>query len=135
MITTERVFPGVPGSASSARAWVASVLPGCPVLDDVRVCVSELVTNSILYSRSGLPGGDLTVRAEVGAGSVLVEVIDQGERSADPGHGLGAGWHIIRELAGHCGRDDNRAWFIVTWDGCPVNTGRPVLRLVTGDAR
>lgn len=118
MITAETTFPGCPESAAAARAWVAGLLPGCcPALDDVLLCTSELVTNSIRYSRSHLPGGEMTVRAEITAGAALVEVVDQGPDmpGAVSAHGLGAGWQIIRELAGHCGRDGNRAWLVVTW--------------------
>ena len=58
-----RPFPGRPESARAARVWVASYLPGSPVADDVALMVSELVTNALRYSRSGQPGGWVTVDA------------------------------------------------------------------------
>jgi hypothetical protein len=95
---------------------VASFLPGCPVLDDVVLCTSEVVTNALRYSRSRLPGGRVTVQVEVTAGAARIDVADQGAAMpAASAHGIGAGWQIIRELADEYGRDGTRAWFAVCW--------------------
>ena len=125
-----RSFPGRPESAAAARAWTASCLPGCPVLDDVVLCVSELVTNSVLYSASARPGGVVTVRVEHVPGWALVDVIDQGDAPERAGeHGLGTGWPLVRELSEACGRDGGRAWFVVTWPA------RPALTVIPGGAQ
>ena len=64
---------------------------------------SELSTNAIVHSRSGLPGGVFTVRAEVHPGDFAwLEVEDQGgpwmEHEADEEHGRGLA--IVKTLAG-----------------------------------
>ncbi len=38
--------------------------------------LSELATNAVVHSRSGQPGGTFTVRAELGAQRLRVEVRD-----------------------------------------------------------
>ena len=45
---------------------------------DALVCLSELVTNSIVHSRSSEPGGTFTVCAQLGNDRLRVEVGDQG---------------------------------------------------------
>ena len=77
-VDAARTFPGRPESARAARVWVVSHLPGSPAADDVALMVSELVTNALRYSRSGLPGGWVTVSLAIGRGEVRVDVIDQG---------------------------------------------------------
>jgi hypothetical protein len=47
---------------------------------DLALCVSELVTNAIVRTASGLPGGALLLTVQASAGSVLVSVLDQGGR-------------------------------------------------------
>ncbi len=127
-VARERTFPGQPQTPGEVRVWLAGLLAGCPVLDDVVLCATELVTNSVRYSRSGQPGGQLAVRIETGAGWVNVDVADQGP--AGPGAaaapGLGAGWTIIRELSDWAGHDGGRAWFVTCWEACPACVGRGV---------
>jgi two-component sensor histidine kinase len=79
------------------------VADGCPVADDLILIASELCTNAVLHTRSGLPGGMLTVRAEVCPGAfVLLEVEDQGgpwvEKESDEEHGRGLA--MVAALAG-----------------------------------
>ena len=75
---TAQVFPGHAGQVRAARRFLAGVLDGCPAADEALLCVSELATNAVLHSRSGRPGGRFTVRATMQAGSVRVEVADEG---------------------------------------------------------
>jgi anti-sigma regulatory factor (Ser/Thr protein kinase) len=106
-----RTFAGVPESVRAARAWIADCLSGSPAADDVTLMVSELVTNAILYSRSGHRGGLVTVSIAAGRGQVRIHVIDQGGHF-EPGQAahsvaaaaaaaprLGAGLTIVRALA------------------------------------
>src|ERR1019366_7300748 len=51
------VLPGVPESVGEARALVREALGDCPATDAATLCASELITNSVLYTRSGRPGG------------------------------------------------------------------------------
>jgi anti-sigma regulatory factor (Ser/Thr protein kinase) len=126
MTAITRTFPGRLQAPGEVRAWLAGLLADCPVLDDVLLCASELVTNSVRYSRSGQPGGHLDVRIETEPGWVNVDVVDQGP--AGPGAatspGLGAGWPIVRELSDWAGWDGGRAWFVTCWESCPGCVGR-----------
>jgi len=80
MTTCAKTFPGRPESAAAARRWAGHCLPGCPAAADVVLCVSELVTNSVTHSRSGLvPGGKVRVRIAAAPGVwVRIEVRDDG---------------------------------------------------------
>jgi anti-sigma regulatory factor (Ser/Thr protein kinase) len=67
---TVRVFPGEPGRVPEARRWAAAVLAEAgadPAIGEL--LASELVTNAVLHTRSGWPGGTVTVL--VTAGRVL----------------------------------------------------------------
>jgi serine/threonine-protein kinase RsbW len=132
---TARVFAGDAGEVRAARRFLAGVLGGCPAAGDALLCVSELATNAVLHSRSGRPGGRFTVRATRQAGSVRVEVTDEGgpwghERDGDGQRGGGRGARgreeqsgrgllIVGELASRWGRDDSSAgrtvWFEIDW--------------------
>ena len=93
--TTGATYPGTSKHISAVRADLRGLLDGCPMADDVILCASELAANAALHSRSRLPGGQFTVRAELHPGDyVWIEVEDSGrpwlETAADStqGHGL-----------------------------------------------
>jgi two-component sensor histidine kinase len=85
------------------------------VLPDVRLLVSELITNSVKY------GGDGPVRLEVTAGNgrVRAEIIDQGdgftpvERDGDLEKVGGWGLHLVQELTTDWGTHEGstHVWF------------------------
>ena len=105
--TCTRSFAGRPESVGAARSWVAGFLPGSPAADDAALMTSELVTNAVMYSASGLPGGAFTVSVRAGDGSVRVDVTDQGEAprgAAAPG-GLGQGLPSSSRVADVFGAD------------------------------
>ena len=89
-----------------ARAVVARCLTGhvaAPVLDDARLLVSELVTNSLLHS--GAPeGDDVVVRVHLRRGLCRVEVEDTGRervlapRAPDPATASGMGLALVQML-------------------------------------
>ena len=117
------ILPGLPGSARAAREFIAAALPGCPSAYEAMVCADELATNAIQHSRSGLPGGTLTVRVITQPGQWFrVEVEDAGPRlrvvPADPGplaeHGRGLA--LVEVLADVTGRDGRLAWFMMAWE-------------------
>jgi anti-sigma regulatory factor (Ser/Thr protein kinase) len=114
-----RTFPGVPASVREARAWVAGFLPGDPAADDAALLTSELVTNSIVHSASGLPGGVVAVVVTAGDGQVRVDVLDQGEAAPSPDAppGLGVGLVLVKELAAASGGDEAARWFILRTGG------------------
>ena len=125
-LSAEQKFPGVPAAARSARAFVAALVTDESLRDMTILAVSELATNAIQHSRSGLPGGTFTVYVEVANGDSdkawsYVEVTDQGggpiplddhgvPADAVDGRGLG----IVRALAAAWGvtphRDGHRVW-------------------------
>jgi anti-sigma regulatory factor (Ser/Thr protein kinase) len=77
-----RVLPGVPESAAAARQVARQLLgDGHPAADTAMLLVSELVTNSVTHSKSGRPGGTVTVAVCAGATSVLIQVRDDGGAS------------------------------------------------------
>jgi anti-sigma regulatory factor (Ser/Thr protein kinase) len=74
-----RVLPGVPESAMAARRLTRQLLgDDHPVADTAMLLMSELVTNSVMHSRSRRPGGTVTVALCAGPASVLIQVRDDG---------------------------------------------------------
>ncbi|RFU39438.1 ATP-binding protein [Actinomadura logoneensis] len=73
-----RAFPGEAVQAAAVRRFVALLLDGCPVLDDVLLAADELVVNAVRHTKSGRPDGVFTVELRRGLGMVAVAVRDQG---------------------------------------------------------
>lgn len=103
----ELTLRAVPGSVREARDAVADTFAdyGAPqhLVEDVRLCVSEAVTNAVLHAY-GNDGGDVTVRVERDGDSLTVVVRDEGRglaRFREDGE-LGYGLRIIERLATHC---------------------------------
>jgi len=120
----EQMFPARPEQVSAARRFVASLLAGAPVADDVILCVSELAGNCVSHSVSGYPGGTFTVRVELYDGDyVWLEVTDQGGpwRPFVP-DGRVHGLEIVRRLASDSGVAGSvfagwEAWARLDWPG------------------
>ena len=75
----EVVLPGVAQSVAVARRCVGEMLvaAGYRVVEDARLIVSELITNALVHTASGLHGGVVTVEVvAVDAEVVRVEVTD-----------------------------------------------------------
>ena len=115
-------YPGGPQHIHQVRADMRRLLDGCPVADDVILCVSELAANAALHSNSGRSGGTFTVRAESHPGDgVRIEVEDDGgpwiSAAPDPSHGRGLG--IVRALADDWGITTTPAgravWARIAW--------------------
>jgi serine/threonine-protein kinase RsbW len=105
---TGATYPGRPEHISSVRADLRILLNGCPILDDILLCVSELATNAILHSRSGLPGSRFIVRSRIcPTDRCVIEVQDDGggwaPAPSDPGYGHGLA--IVQALATEWGID------------------------------
>ena len=109
-------------NVSEARAFVARTLgPAHPCADEAVLLCSELVTNAVLHSESGRPGGTVTVVVLGLPGAVRVEVVDNGSARSTPvvkaevyephGHGL----FLVEQLAENWGytRDEvgTTVWF------------------------
>jgi anti-sigma regulatory factor (Ser/Thr protein kinase) len=82
----EQLFPADASQVGAARAFLATILAGCPAADDAVLCLSELATNAIQHSRSRQPGGSFTVRAHQHHRRLRIEVTDQGGPWPTPTH-------------------------------------------------
>ncbi|MEV1241829.1 hypothetical protein [Nonomuraea sp. NPDC049750] len=76
-------FPGVPEQVRNARKLVEELFTGTGREDDAGLVIDELANNSVLYTRSGQPGGWFGVELAFGT-LARVGVADLG----------GAGWLI-----------------------------------------
>jgi serine/threonine-protein kinase RsbW len=127
------VLPGTPESVGAARRMARQLLGDRhPAAETVQLVVSELVTNAIVHTKSGAPGGTVTVALCPGLGGVLVQVRDDGGPSeprltsvtADPGSGAeqGYGLLLVDALAdrwGSISSPDGR----ITW--CRIGLQKP----------
>ena len=96
-------------NVAQARAFVAASLGrGHPCLDEAVLLCSELVTNAVLHTDSGQPGGTITIVLLSLDDVVQVEVTDEGSASTPvvrdevfvpDGHGL----FLVEQLAGSWG--------------------------------
>jgi serine/threonine-protein kinase RsbW len=114
----EQVLPARPDQVRVARAFLATVLAGCPAADDAIMCISELAANSCLHSASGKAGGTFTVRAEVHEGSyVWIEVEDNGGPWEKRAHrdGRPHGLDIVRAYAADWGIDGDPLTGWIVW--------------------
>ncbi len=109
-------IPGRPEQVSAARAFVARTLSGGGTdLDTATLLTSEIVTNAIAHTKSGIDGGTVTIVVIGVPHGVLVENIDdgsvgtpivKGDLYAAEGHGLflvqnlAAQWGYLRDPAG-----------------------------------
>jgi anti-sigma regulatory factor (Ser/Thr protein kinase) len=124
-LRAERVSIRLAGRAENigrAREFVtASLGAGHPCARVVELIVSELVTNSIVHSRSGQIGGMVTVALAGDARQARVEVTDAGGpelprlRAVDCGAESGRGLQLVDALATGwgCGRGPGET--TVTW--------------------
>lgn len=124
-----RTFRGEPAQVPLARDFVRQHLTGrrCPAaaVHDIVVCATELATNAVLHSRSGLPGGHFSVEIAVRAGQwVHVAVEDSGGFWTERGTGGrdaegGRGLHVVSALSADMGitgdASGRMAWFRSGW--------------------
>jgi len=100
--TCIRSFRATPDQVREARQFLAQILGDCPTATDALACLSELVTNSVLYSNSRRPRGRFIVRASLYPAGLRVEVEDEGGPwQHRPGRGdqRGRGLAIVGALA------------------------------------
>ena len=110
-------FPGAAEYVGQVRHWLRAALGTCPIADDAVLLVSELATNALTHSASGL-GGTFAVTVSHRSSDVRVEIADQGgpwtpDMTGDELHGRGL--LIVGSLArawGITGDDSGRTvWF------------------------
>ncbi|MFW5420198.1 ATP-binding protein [Nocardiopsis sp. CNT-189] len=82
-------LPGKPSQVAEARRWAAAVLvhrvhaaPG--LVDTAELLVSEAVTNAIVHTATGRPGGSFTVVIRAYPAGVRIEVHDAGGSTTAP---------------------------------------------------
>lgn len=111
-------IPGRPEQVATARAFVAQTLNSHRIgadVDAATLLTSEIVTNAVQHTKSGVDDGTVTIVVIRVPHGVLVEVIDDGSAGAPTvkgdlyaadGHGLylvqhlAAQWGYLREPAG-----------------------------------
>jgi len=78
-LTVAKAYPGTTRHIGAVRSDLRDLLADCPSADDVILCASELATNAVRHSRSGLRGGMFTMHVTVIPGSCIrVHVQDAG---------------------------------------------------------
>jgi serine/threonine-protein kinase RsbW len=103
-------FPAIPAQVREARQFPSAILDGRPATSDAILCLSEVVTNATVHSRSREPDGHFSVRIQMHDSHLRVEVSDQGGPWTQPDttdERNGRGLLIVDQLA--------RAW------GCTGN--------------
>jgi anti-sigma regulatory factor (Ser/Thr protein kinase) len=76
---------GSPESVRAARALICQVLGSDhPSAHDAQLVASELVANAIAHSRSGQPGGTLTLEVSARSDDVVIRVNDGGGAVREP---------------------------------------------------
>jgi anti-sigma regulatory factor (Ser/Thr protein kinase) len=105
----ELVLPALPGSVRRARGAVGETVEdlaeGNRLADDVRLCVSEAVSNVVRHAYAGKPRGDVVVVVEADGDELSVVVRDTGtgmtparRRAKAAGYGL----KIIEKITSRC---------------------------------
>jgi anti-sigma regulatory factor (Ser/Thr protein kinase) len=96
-------LPSEPASVKRARDEVATLAAsvGIPVAD-VKLAVSEAVSNAVTHAFRGRSPGTISVRARIAAGKLRVVVADDGTgmRPNADSPGLGFGIWLITRMAG-----------------------------------
>ena len=110
-----RVLDAAPTAPSEARLSLAPLGRTVPrdQLDDLRLVVSELVTNAVVHA--GLREGDpITMAVDVTESRVRVEVIDRGRGfTGESGSHVGRGLPIVDRLADRWGTErssETKVW-------------------------
>jgi anti-sigma regulatory factor (Ser/Thr protein kinase) len=139
---------GHPSQVAAARAFVARTLDSAHQKvdsDAATLLTSEIVTNAILHTKSGVDGGAVTIVIIGVPHGVLVEIIDDGSAGvpivkgdlyAAEGHGLflvqqlATQWGYLRDPAG------TTVWFhLPTPDGPDVAVEEPGPAVIGRDRR
>jgi anti-sigma regulatory factor (Ser/Thr protein kinase) len=119
-----RVFAGSGDQVRHARDFVGRVLDECPAADDATLLASELATNAINHTASGL-GGKFAVTVYRADTRVRVEVSDDGsvetpharpdDRAGESGFGLSLVELVARRWGHEGGRLGRVVWFELEW--------------------
>jgi len=129
MDAIEMTLPAAPAAATTARTEVTRRLSQrvtVGALDDVRLLLTELITNALRHSDVA-PGDEIEVKAEVADGAIRIEVSDPGRNGPvaprEPGaNGGGFGLYLVERLTNRWGveREDGTT----VWAEVPVRDAR-----------
>jgi anti-sigma regulatory factor (Ser/Thr protein kinase) len=130
-------IPGRPEHVAAARAFVARTLSANQVdtdNDSAALLTSEIVTNAITHTKSGIAGGTVTIIVIGIPHGVLIEVVDDGSAGtpivkgdlyASDGHGL----YLVQHLAARWGYLSDPAgttvWFDLVAADAPQQVSGP----------
>jgi anti-sigma regulatory factor (Ser/Thr protein kinase) len=122
--------PGEPQQVSRVRGFITKTLQSAALLsidsDAATLLTSELVTNAILHTNSGRPGGAVTVVVLRLPDGVLIEVVDDGSAGTpvvkgDALAGEGQGLYLVQQMASQWGylrdSDGTTVWFHLSTGG------------------
>jgi serine/threonine-protein kinase RsbW len=118
LLVWSRAFPAIPAQVREARQFLSAILDGRPAGADAILCLSELVTNAAVHSRSRELGGHFSVRVQLHGSHLRVEVSDQGgpwARRVSTDERNGRGLLIVDQLARAWGRTGNDQTGWTTW--------------------
>jgi anti-sigma regulatory factor (Ser/Thr protein kinase) len=115
-------FSRGPSAAAAARNALLALEPrlDAQLLDDIRLLVSELVTNAIRHADGSRGSGDIGLDVSIEHGRIRVEVADPGpgfiprERDDDTSRPGGWGLYLVDRIADRWGvvrNSMNRVWF------------------------
>jgi len=135
---------GEPEQVSRVRGFVTKTLRGAALSsidsDAATLLTSELVTNAILHTDSGRPGGAVTVVLLKLPDGILIEVVDDGSAGmpvvkSDALAGEGQGLYLVQQMASQWGylrdSDGTTVWFHLTADdpaASPADPAKPADR-------
>jgi serine/threonine-protein kinase RsbW len=114
-----RLFFGQERQLREMRQWLAILLSAHPAVDDIISIATELATNAIRHTKSGVPGGSFAVVITGRPGAIRVAVADHGglrepQVIDDPDGENGRGLLIVLRLAARVGvRGDH--WGRLVW--------------------
>jgi anti-sigma regulatory factor (Ser/Thr protein kinase) len=120
-----RTFPGRPDQVALARDFTRRAVGSCPVLDEAVLLVSELATNALEHTASGL-GGSFDVTVLCGQNMLMIAVTDNGSDKIpapgglDPASETGRGLELVSLIAARWGQRGGRhgrtVWFELRWE-------------------
>jgi len=129
---------GEPEQVSRVRGFIIKTLRSAalPSIDSdaATLLTSELVTNAILHTDSGRPGGAVTVVILNLPDGILIEVVDDGSAGTpvvkgDALAGEGQGLYLVQQLASQWGyrrdSDGTTVWFHITADNPAASPADP----------
>ncbi|WP_131102136.1 ATP-binding protein [Streptomonospora litoralis] len=125
-----RRFPGLASQIQYARRFVERMLAPSPETTTATLLTSEVATNAVRHSSSGMPGGKFEVTVDLAPGWARVEVRDLGSpeqpraQHRDPydtsEHGRGL--DLVEALAAKWGSESRPdglgrlVWFELVWE-------------------